>query len=180
MLYLIFLDLFWSLAALIIDLPKLPEIPVWAWPFAVVCPIYPFLLFLVWRAIYKGREPNPYLLAFAVIGSAVFGLLALLFYPAVMTKIGFDWRSFGQIFWVLFYSLQGWYLLFKKRLLLGPAATVGGFLLVKFYLDYRFETFGYLGVEDLPAGSIFYLFVLAVALSFVLCLSAVILARRAK
>jgi len=180
MVYLIFLDLFWSAAALAVDLPKLPSVPVWAWLFAVVCPIYPFLLFWVWRALYKGREPNPYLLAFAAIASAVFGPLALFFYPAVMTKIGFDWRSLGQIFWVLFYSLQGWYLLFKKRILLAPAAAAAGYLLIKFYLDYRFGTFGYLGVEDLPGGVLFYLFALAVTLSLVLCLTAVLLARRAK
>lgn len=147
MLFLIFLDFFWSGGALWVDIPKLPGIPIWAWPFVVICPIYPFLLALVWLKIYRKQKPNQYLLAFAAIPSAIFGVLALVYYPTLMATNGFTWQDFGQIFWVLFYSIQGWYLLIKFKIARWPTLLVSLCLMIKFILDYKFLTFGYLDVN---------------------------------
>ena len=161
MLYLIILDFFWSAAALWVDIPKLPGAPVWAWPFIVVCPIYPFLLAWVWIAIIKKRDPNPYLLSFATIPSAVFGPLAILFYGAFLEIGGLHWQDFGQIFWVAFYSIQGWYLLSTKKLKILPILAVVLYLAVKFLVDYRFKTFGYFTFDGISDSFFTFLFLWA-------------------
>jgi hypothetical protein len=166
--FLIFLDFFWSGAALWVDMPKLPGIPIWAWPAVVICPIYPILLALVWLKIYRKQKPNQYLLAYASIPSAIFGILALVYYPLLMAQSGFDWRNFGQIFWVLFYSGQGWWLILKYKFRKLPILGVCGYLTVKFILDYKFLTFGYLEVGDIAAENRVLLFSLALFLLAVL------------
>jgi len=172
--YLIFLDFFWSVAALWVDMPKLPDIPIWAWPAVVICPIYPILLALVWLKIYRKQKLNKYLLAFASIPSAIFGVLALVYYQMLMAQNGFDWRDFGQIFWVLFYSGQGWWLILKYKFRGLPILAVCGYLTVKFILDYKFLTFGYLEVGDIAAENRVLLFGLALFLLAVLSIFALI------
>jgi len=149
MIFLIATNLFWALAALVVDLPKLLEIPFFLWPIVAICPIYPFLLALVFLKILRGRPVNGYLLAFASFGSAVFGVLAIIYYPYKMFYGGFNWIDLGQIFWVLFYALQGWYLLLKKRQSVLPLLSAFIFLFAKFIVDYRYLTFGYLDVAAL-------------------------------
>jgi len=144
-----------------VDWPKLFEIPLWAIPFAIICPVYPLLLAVVWFQIRRNGKPNRYLLAFATIPSAVFGILALIFYPSLMVARGFAWNDLGQIFWVLFYSAQGWYLVFKNKISLLPALLVLLYLFVKFILDYKFLTFGYLEAESLSRQSLLMISIVA-------------------
>lgn len=173
MIFLIILDLFWAGAALWVDLPKLADIPPWAWPVVIICPVYPLLLAIVWRQIMKGKKPNQYILAFGALGAALFGILAIVFYPLTMIEGGWNWRAFGQIFWVWFYSAQGWYLIFKYRIKLFPALVAFSYFLIKFTLDYRFKTFGYLdfsGLSDLALASLYIIAVGAALLGSVLFL----------
>lgn len=149
MLYLIILDFIWSAVAFSVDFPKFFQIPFWAVPFVVICPIYPLLLGVVWLKKYKKTQVNPYLLAFAAIPSAVFGILAIVFYPALMINRGFQWNDLGQIFWVWFYSAQGWNLIKREKFYFWAVVVALVYLLVKFVLDYNFLTFGYLEVESL-------------------------------
>lgn len=136
-----------------VDFSKLPLIPVWGWPFALICPIYPFLIALVWLALYNQKKPSSYLFAFAIFGSAVFGILSLVYYPLKMYFQGFSWNDFGQIFWVAFYSAQGWYLLFRHKLKLQPAMLVGGFFVFSLAINFYFKTFGYLSLDKFTSTS---------------------------
>ena len=165
MLIIILLDLFWSIAAFWVDWPKLFEIPLWAIPFAIICPIYPLLLAVVWFQIRRNGKPNSYLLAFAVIPSAVFGVLSIIFYPSLMIARGFAWNDIGQIFWVLFYSIQGWYLVLKNKISLLPALLVLLYLIIKFSLDYKFLTFGYLEAESLNSTVLLIVLIIAEVLA---------------
>lgn len=97
-------------------------------------------------------------MAFAAIPSAVFGLLAVLFYPMLMYNLGFDILGLGQILWVLFYGLQGWYLIFTKRIKLSAVVIVNLYLLVKMTLDYKFLSFGYLDLNLLSGSQLTALF----------------------
>ena len=162
---LIILDVFWSIAAFYVDWHKFSTISAWAWVFAFVCPIYPLLLAIVWFQIIYRKRSNQYLLAFAAIPSAVFGVLALVFYPLKLSALGWDSNAFGQIFWVLVYSIQGWYLLFRYKTGFRPAALAILYLFVKFTLDYKFNTFGYLDFAGLSNVAVLSLYVVALAMS---------------
>ena len=170
MLYLIFLDLFWFAAALCVDAHKLPSIPFYLWPMVLVCPIYPLLLALTYFSYLKKRKPNAYLLAFAALPSAVFGVLALIYYGAQLYYTKFSLNEFGQIFWVLFYSFQGWYLLLKEKMTAAAVITACLYLIAKFVIDIRYQTFGYLDIANLPDHVQVLLFTLAVGLSVALTL----------
>lgn len=121
------------------------------WPLVIICPIYPLLLAFVWFQLYRKNRPNQLLLAFATIPSIVFGILALLYYPLAMFYQGFSWNGFGQIFWVLFYALQGWYLLKKYKVTQLALSIASIYLLIKLYLDYRYLSFGYLDFTGFSA-----------------------------
>lgn len=151
MIYLIFLDLFWSVSAFVWDWPKMAQINFLVWPFVLICPIYPLLLAFVWFQLYRKSRPNQLLLAFAVIPPVVFGILAVFYYPLAMIYQGFNWNAFGQIFWVLFYALQGWYLFSKYKIARSAMIAVSTYLIVKLILDYKYLTFGYLDFEDIPS-----------------------------
>jgi len=167
-----YLDFIWALVALLYDLGKLASISWFLWPLVVICPLFPFLLGLVFLEITKKSRPNQFLLASAGIASATFGALALLFYPLIMFNEGFSWAGFGQILWVLFYGLQGWYLVYKYKVGLGPILVAGIYLIGKLTLDYFYLSFGYLAVEKLTAGQLLGLYVAGLAVVVVVCLIA--------
>lgn len=156
---LVVLDLFWSAVALVYDYPAIIRIPFDLWPFIVICPVFPFLLMLVWLSVILRGKANPFLLAFAALPSLIYGIGALIFYPTIMYFNGFDWLGFGQIFWVLFYSLQGAYLLFewsgtKSRTHHGkfvPIILVLIFIIVSILIQFFTKTFGYLAFDLVPA-----------------------------
>lgn len=168
-----FADLFWSAAAWLVDYSKLANIPLWGWPFALLCPIYPFLLALVWLMLLKQDKVNPYLLAFASIPAAVLGILALFYYPSKMYFQGFSLRDFGQIFWVLFYSLQGWYLLVSRKIKIIPVLVTilffGGLLVT----DFIFKTFGYLSFDAFSVHSLYFLLGLGILSTVIVAMIAI-------
>lgn len=149
-LILIILNLFWSVAAFYVDFPKFTDIPFYLWLVVPICPIYPALFAVVWFLKLKELKINRFVLAFASLPSAVLGPLAVLFYTSQIYYNGFSINDFGQIFWVLFYSLQGWVFIIRRKLDHWPALVVCLYLLVKFWIDFRYNSFGYLQLEKLP------------------------------
>ncbi|MCX6810059.1 MAG: hypothetical protein NTZ65_04960 [Candidatus Berkelbacteria bacterium] len=176
MLFLIFLDFIWSVSAFIYDWSKFATIPWFVLPFVVICPIYPLLLAIVWIKIFKKKNPNQYLFTFATIPSMIFGLLALIYYPVAMFYQGFSLNAFGQIFWVLFYSIQAWYLFFKYKTSTLPIILVLFYLSIKFFIDYKYLTFGYLDFSNIPRVLILYFTIIAVSVAF--CLGTLAIFRR--
>lgn len=146
MLYLIILDFIWSALAMLVDFPKLAHIPFYLWPIILICPIYPILLACVLISTQRKRKPNQFLLAFASIPSAILGVLALIYYPAWMYFGGFNFNDLGQILWVAFYSVQGWYFLLKQEIKTVPVITVCLYFSIKLIIDYKYQTFGYLDI----------------------------------
>ncbi|HOE74687.1 MAG TPA: hypothetical protein PLC05_01520 [bacterium] len=174
---LIALNFVWTISSLAYDWSELTHQPFYLWPFLIICPLYPFLLALVWLKIIRQQTPNNYLLAFAAIGASFFGALSILFYPVVMLIEGFNWLTFGAIFWVLFYGIQGWYLLFTPNTTLKKWPTILAtlYLVTKIFLDWRYNTFGYMSQnEELPIDS---LALSAMAILFVILLNTVHLRR---
>jgi len=147
---LIISDLFWSLAAFWVDFPKFINIPFYLWLVVPICPIYPALLLVVWFAKLKKLKPNRFLLAFAAFPSAILGPLAVVYYASQIYYNGFSLNDFGQIFWVLFYSVQGWYLVFREKITYWPLLCVSVYLLAKFWIDFKYSSFGYLQINKLP------------------------------
>lgn len=136
-------DLVWSISAFIYDYSAIVRTPVYFWPFLIVCPLFPFLLALVWVRIYKNTTPNDFLLAFAAIPSAIYLIAALIYYPTWMIQNSFDWLSFGQIFWVAFYGIQGIYLLLKFAFTKMALWLAGSFLLLSLTVQYQTRTLGF-------------------------------------
>ncbi len=158
-----FLDLFWSVAALLYDATKLSSISWYLWPLVIVCPLYPLLLAIVFYKITKNKPVNQFLIAFATVGSASFSFLALAFYPMLMINEGFDILGLGQILWVLFYSVQGWYLISRFKLKVLAIIAVNVYLVVKFLLDYKYLSFGYLNLDKLNHIQILMLLIIGLA-----------------
>ena len=151
--------------ALAYDWPALAAIPWYLLPLVVICPVYPTLLAV---ALLTGRRGV--LAGIATVPAAVFGLLALAFYPLYMLRNGFAWTDLGQIFWVLAYAVPA--------LLLSPQVSprgrrVGGlFSLACLLTLYETKSFGYLGLADITDATRLFLLVLgclgAATLLFVL------------
>jgi hypothetical protein len=169
MYYLLFvLDILWSVIAWIVDYDKLFLIPVWAWPFCIVCPIYPALLAILWYKKAKKVKSNEWLVVFASLPSAVLGIMAIVYYPLKMINNGFGVIDLGQIFWVLFYSVQGW-VLFHKKLANKPAIIFAVvFLVVKFTIDLIYLSFDYLDFSNFNNNQLMILYLLGVGLSLAL------------
>ncbi len=159
---LIVLDIAWSLIAFFYDYSSIVAIPHWARVFVVICPIYPALLAACWDYERRHKAIPALLLALSSIASVTYGVLALAFYPTIMHYVGWDWINFGQIFWVLFYALQGLYFLRRKKFSLPSVLIMSIFLIASLSTDYRWQSFGYLGVSDLPKSTQFVLFLFGI------------------
>lgn len=169
MIYLILADLFWSVCALIYDWPKLLNIPATAMIFTIICPLYPLILALYW--IFERKKwPSSLLLVFGAIPSAILIILALIYYPTQMIYNGFNLLGLGQIFWVAFYGLQGWYLIFTKKFSSTYVLLTGIFLVIKFTTDYAYKDFGYLGMETLPQNILLTIYLFSLFLVLSVCL----------
>ena len=154
------LDILWSLSALIYDFQAIQLIPLWARIFVIICPLYPLLLTLVWTTLLK-QMIHPWLFSIAVLPSAVYGVLGLFFYPLTMYFDHYSWEAVFQIGWVLFYSLQAWYLLriYNPPLLSKLFAVL--FITLSLGVQFLNQTFGYLAVDVLPAPAQYFLLSLA-------------------
>ncbi len=160
---LIILDLFWSGAAWVYDMSKLITLSPLIWPFVAVCPVFPLLLALVLLQLYRKKSPNQFLLAFAAVGSVIYGLIAILFYPVAMIYQGFSWNGLGQIFWVLVYGVQGAWLIKKYKIKKLPLYTSTIFFGVQIIvIDLWQKSFGYFDFSNIP----FLILILVVILSF--------------
>ncbi len=165
MYYFFVLDLFWSVGAWIVDYDKLFSIPIWAWPFCLVCPVYPLLLAIVWYKRAKKVPVAGWLMAFAVLPSAVLGPMAIAYYPLKMINNGFNILDLGQIFWVLFYSVQAWSLIREKISNKYAVASATLFLIVKFTIDFLYLSFDYLDLGSLQNNQLSDLYLLGLGLS---------------
>jgi len=154
-----YLDIVWSALALFHDYDKLLSISWYLYPIVLICPIFPLLLALVFFQTTKKRPINQFLLSFAAIPSAVFGVLALLFYPMLMINEGFNILGLGQILWVLFYGAQGWYLIFRYKMKSWVLVVVSIYLIAKLTLDYYYLSFGYISVEKLTQSQLLGLYI---------------------
>lgn len=146
---LIILDLIWAISALVYDLSAIGQIPIYFWPFIIICPIYPFLLALVWYQKVKYNHTNSYLLAFAAVPSAAYFIGALIYYPTFMVSNGFNILALGAIFWVAFYGLQGFYLLITNKLSKISQLLAILFLVISFIIQYLTKTYDYLNLDGL-------------------------------
>lgn len=96
----------------------------------------------------------------------LFGILAVLFYPILMTRVGFSWSNLGQIFWVLFYGIQGFFALKLFPITRLSKIIALFYFTFKLILDFKYNSFGYLDVEALAVGQKFFL--LATAFIFII------------
>lgn len=145
-------DLIWSFSAWVFDFGKLTTIPYYLLPFILTCPIYPLLLSISLFQIWKKRRVNLFVLYLGILGSVVYGFGAVFYYPVYMSLNGFDWYAFGGIFWVLFYGIQGAYLLFSKQrgFSLYSLFAAGLFVATKIKIDYFTRTYGYIVDQSFP------------------------------
>lgn len=164
--YLALLDLVWSLAAFLYDFPAIREIPPWALPFVVICPIYPLLLASVWLSFWRRFRLPSFVIALATLPSATYGLLSLLYYPLLMQQTGFTWNALLQIPWVLLYGIQGLYLL-KTRAIryIWACLSANLFLIASFLIQYQHKAFDYLDFASLTPTSLHFLLLIAIGLS---------------
>lgn len=162
-LFLIILDFVWSASAFWYDADKLLTFSPFLWLFVAVCPVFPFLLALVLLQLYRKKSPNQFLLAFAAISSAVYGVLAILYYPIAMYYQGFSWNAFGQIFWVLFYALQGFWLIRKFKIDKFPFALVSILLVLQLVIiDFYYKSFGYFDFTGISSNLLLWLVIIAI------------------
>ncbi len=130
-----------SLISLTYDIPALRTIPLWAMPFVVICPIYPFLLAFVWLRIAQKKLIHHFLIAFAILPAAVYGLASLVYYPLVIQQTYPNWRDIGQILWVWLYAGQAWYLI--RRWPIPPLHACLALIFVVVSASIQFITLGY-------------------------------------
>jgi hypothetical protein len=165
-LFLTVFNLGWSVAAWVYDWPKLVATPVYIWPVMLVCPIYPLLLALTWQRLAAGRQPVPVIYALGILGSIVYGTAALIYYPYIIAIQGFDWWTFGAIFWVLAYGGQGLYFILRPAVKIPawPWLVAAIYLAVKTGFDYQYQTFGYLINFEIDPNALIYLAVAVTAI----------------
>jgi hypothetical protein len=133
------------LVALVYDYPVITTLPWYSLPFIVICPIYPLLI----AAHLSRQKPHPTLQAFATIPPAVYGGLALCFYPLHMASNGFSWYGVGQMLWVLLYAIPALFLL-PTRHSLGTFLACC-FIGVSLTIQYYTLSYGYLDLAGLSA-----------------------------
>jgi|GEM_PF-2447288 len=147
------LDLIIGTTALVYDWGTIVSLPIWLLPVIIICPLYPFLLAGVWWRLQNHRG-STWLYAGAVIPSAMYGVLALIFYPMVMVATQFSWTNLLAEIWVWLYASQSWYLLKKyPPVKLFPIIVASIFILAAFLFQLQTNSYGYLAlaVLSLPA-----------------------------
>jgi hypothetical protein len=140
---LILFNLLLTIASLFYDAPVLPSIPLWAWPFVVVCPLYPLLLALYWWKRW------PWLAPFAILPAATYGIGALVYYPMLMHATYVNWQDIGTIFWVWLYAAQAWYFMRSAPLTTAPLILALLFLFASFSIQMITLSYGYLEYASL-------------------------------
>ena len=150
----IIFNLIWSVSALLYDGKVILQIPFYFWPFLIICPIFPFILAIVWYQIYDKNKPNYWLLSLGGIASVTYFLAALIYYPTWMFQNGFDLLAFGQILWVAAYGIQGLYLIIQYDTKKIAVLLTTLFLMLSFVVQWKTETIGYLDFTNISSRTI--------------------------
>jgi len=122
------------------------------------------LLFFVWFILDLKRSDEasealtsygvfPYFLALAALPSAVYGVVAIYFYPIQMVFEGFSWLGIASMLWIWVYAAQGFWLLKNRPPHIAALRVAALFLLVSFIIQYQTETLGYMNISSLPNSS---------------------------
>ncbi len=139
-------DIFMGISALIVDWGDFFVVKWYLIPFVPICPLYPFLLALIFFLIKRRGEQkiNQPLLHFTLIGTIGYGIMAYIFYPTYLITQGFAWYELGNMFWVTLYASQALLLIpLLKKIHFLWYAPVMGYFIAKDLLDRFGETFSY-------------------------------------
>lgn len=172
---LVLFDLLLAAIALIYDWSALSQLPLWLIPFIAICPLYPFLLAATWWQLAK-KNVRPWLTAFAAVPAAMYGILALGFYPLVMQHDGFSYLNLLSIFWVWLYATQAWYLIARRSLAVFPTLIVSVIALAILVLQVMTNSYDYLAWATLTVSE--KSFLLIVAISTIVIINAYLLLPR--
>ncbi len=145
---LVVLNVTMSLVALTVDWQAIQAVPAALIPFIVICPIYPFLLALIWMHKLH-RRTIPLFLQAALLPTATYGVLAPLYYVTHSFVTVFSWNDMGQIGWVLLYAGQAMYLLLTTKMSRAALFWGGCFSAVSLCLQFVTKSYGYLAINDL-------------------------------
>lgn len=159
---LIIFNLFLGTAALVYDWSVLSQLPLWLIPLIAICPLYPFLLAATWWQLAK-KNLRPWLTAFATIPAAMYGILALGFYPFVMQHDGFSYLNLLSIFWVWLYAAQAWYFIARRSLAAFPTVIVSAITLAVLVLQIMTNSYDYLAWATLTVSEKSLLLIVAIS-----------------
>jgi hypothetical protein len=145
--FLIFLNLVWSVIGIWADWPWLSSVPLALLPFTPICSIYPPLL-TIWYILYRHeiktqqKKIPAWFTTFIFIGCFSYGLLAQIYYPFYMGWIGINFHDVGSMFWVAVYGLQTLIIASELK----PIKTyqlffILGYFAFKDFSDYYYKTF---------------------------------------
>jgi hypothetical protein len=143
------LNLCWSAIALFVDLEVIGNIPFYLWPFTIICPLFPFLLFWLWLKIYSRKKIGGLCLSLFSLPPIAYFFGSLIYYPYWMTQNGFNIYAFGQIFWVAFYGIQGFWFIFKYKNEIKNDILAMSYIVISFMIQYSGRTFGYLDITNI-------------------------------
>jgi hypothetical protein len=140
--YLLALNLAWSIIGFGADYAWLSSIPLYLTPFTAICSLYPVLLSVWYFLKLKDLTPPNWLTFWIATGTLVYGILAQIYFPLLMSWKGINFHDVGSMFWVAVYGFQT---VIMFRYLRPPkffdiAFTVG-FLALADYCHYFLKTF---------------------------------------
>lgn len=171
---LIILDVCIGSAALIYDWPALSALHWWLIPYVAICPLYPFLLAYAW---YQWPRPQPWLYGMTVLPAAMYGVLAIFYYPLIMRHAGITIYSLLSIVWVWIYAIQAWYMLYRNTYTtLLPTLFGGLWALTLLSFTLSTNSFDYLAIAFLTPGE--KMFLLIVGILTIVMSNATLLLRR--
>ncbi|OQB06322.1 MAG: hypothetical protein BWY19_00313 [bacterium ADurb.Bin212] len=166
----ILLNLIWSAIAFFVDYKVIGNIPFYFWPFTIICPLFPFLLFILWlREHFRKNTRDLWLSLFSIPPIAYF-FGSLIYYPYWMLQNGFNLYAFGQIFWVAFYGIQGIWFSIKRKNDLKYDLVAISYIVISFIIQYFGETYGYFDTSNISnlAMAIIYALIVLLTLAIVL------------
>lgn len=140
--YLFAINLTWSILGIFADYAWLSTIPVYLIPFTAICSLYPPLLTIWYGLKLKNLDPPNWLTFWIASGTLIYGILAQIYFPLLMSWKGINFHDVGSMFWVAVYGFQT-YIMFRhlrRPSLIDIAFTVGFFALAD-YSHYYLKTF---------------------------------------
>jgi hypothetical protein len=159
------IDLGWSLIAWIYDWASLQSIPLYWWPFIVICPLFPLLLGLGWWGRWRGFWLK--VLPWAALPSITYGFLAPFFYGAHSYYTGFVWQDVGQVLWVWAYAFQALFLMRVFKVSLSNLVAAALFMLVALTSQYLTLSLHYLDLSSIPHDIVRGLYILGIVFTLI-------------